>query len=334
MSAAPVCRSPRVLVHIGYHKTGTTWFQGALFARPELGFVPWTAPRGAVHALFCRPGPFEEGPPELARDLVAQAEAATGAGKVFVVSHERLSGYPASGGYDARSIADRLKTYLPNARVLCLFRRQDRMIHSVWRQQIVDGGDRSLAAFLAPPEPGIARVPMFDPGMYRYTGACRYYRTLFGAAQTRFVPYERFTQDPRAVLADLAALVELPALAAEADRIVAAMTRPNPSLSPTVLRLFRLVNHWGVRTQLSPRAALDLGAAQVRGVMRRLSALLGPTLLAPLDRWLDRREAATIARFCAGRYDADNAELSALLGLPLAPLGYAVADQPNKGPRG
>lgn len=196
MTTDDVCASERVLLHIGYHKTATTWFQSELFSRQDLGFAS-LSDRNLVHKALCIPHPLADGPNESIRRLVSEAQRATVRDLHFVISHERLSGYPASGGFDSRLIADRLKLHFPNARIFCLFREQAAMILSAWRQQVVDGGGLSLRRFLNPPEPNIRRMPMFDPAMYRYSRLLDHYRALFGADHVLFHPYELFVRNRR-----------------------------------------------------------------------------------------------------------------------------------------
>ena len=50
--------------------------------------------------------------------------------KVPVISHERLSGYPHSGGHDSKEIAHRLAAVFPNAKVVIVIREQKSMILS------------------------------------------------------------------------------------------------------------------------------------------------------------------------------------------------------------
>lgn len=325
MSADDVCSSGRILLHIGYHKTATTWFQSELFSRPDLGFRP-LSDRRLVHRAFCIPQPFAGGRDDGVRQVVSEAHEATAGGRYFVVSHERLSGYPASGGFDSRMLADRLKQHFPNARVFCLFREQCAMILSAWRQQVVDGGGLSLRRFIDPPEPDIRRMPLFDPAMYRYTFLYEHYRALFGADNVLFRPYETFCAQPETVLAGLAALLENGKLRESARELSAAMKTPNPSLSMPVLQLQRFLNLHFARTQLSQHCLFDVGARTVRGATRAIDRAIGNGLLRPVDAFSRRRAMARISGRFGAFFDEDNARLSGLVGVRLAELGYRVGD--------
>jgi hypothetical protein len=61
-------------------------------------------------------------------------------GLIPMVSSERLSGNPHSGGYDSAVLAERLHQVFPGARVLVMIREQRSMILSSWAQYVRVGG--------------------------------------------------------------------------------------------------------------------------------------------------------------------------------------------------
>lgn len=324
MSAGDSCPSDRVLLHIGYHKTATTWFQSELFSRPELEFRP-LSDRNLVHRAFCNPNPFTDGRDGAVRQILSEAHEATAGGRYFVISHERLSGYPASGGFDSRSIADRLKQNFPNARIFCLFREQRAMILSAWRQQVVDGGGLSLRHFLDPPEPDISRMPLFDPAMYRYSHLFEHYRALFGADKVLFHPYEAFRAQPEAALAGLAQLLGNGKLRGSARELATGMKTPNPSLAMPVLHLQRFLNEHFARTQLSQHCLIDFGARPIRAAARVMDRAIGSNLLRPIDSYSRRKALEKISDRFRAFFDEDNARLARLAGVRLAEFGYSVS---------
>ncbi len=79
------------LLHIGYHKTATTWLQEALFNNTENGFYsPWN--RGQITEDFVKPNALTFDP------LITRARYENGISKavqnnvIATLSHERLSG--------------------------------------------------------------------------------------------------------------------------------------------------------------------------------------------------------------------------------------------------
>lgn len=326
MSADDICPSNRILLHIGYHKTATTWFQSELFSRPELDFSLLSA-RNLVHRAFCIPHPLADGRDDYVRQVVSEAQEATARGQYFVVSHERLSGYPASGGFDARMLAGRLKSHFPNARIFCLFREQRAMILSAWRQQVIDGGGLSLLRFIDPPEPKIRRMPLFDPAMYRYSRLLELYRGLFGAENVLFRPYEAFRAQPAQELTGLADLLQNDRLRHSAERLSTNMSTPNPSVAMPILMLQRLLNAHFARTQLSQECLIDVGANHIRVVIRFIDRAIGRNMFRSMDSYCQRKALRTISRHFSAYFDEDNARLSKLIDVQLSEFGYRVTEQ-------
>ncbi|MGB5311120.1 MAG: hypothetical protein WBN38_03550, partial [Polyangiales bacterium] len=51
------------LLHLGYHKTATTWLQNAVFSDEDLGFIsPWGAQAGIAVDEFVLANPFRFNP--------------------------------------------------------------------------------------------------------------------------------------------------------------------------------------------------------------------------------------------------------------------------------
>ena len=87
-------------------------------------------------------------------------EKASARGLVPVLSAERLSGNPHSGGYDSVQIAERLATAFPEGRVLIVIREQTEMLVSAYKQYVKVGGAGTLRQY-ATPSSDVPRVPLF-----------------------------------------------------------------------------------------------------------------------------------------------------------------------------
>ena len=85
-----------------------------------------------------------------------------------VVSFERFSGNPFSGGYDSKEIANRLAEVFPGARVLVVIREQRSMIVSTYKQYVREGGALPPRKFMLPPASKSMRVPWFDLRHFEY----------------------------------------------------------------------------------------------------------------------------------------------------------------------
>ncbi|NJL10408.1 MAG: hypothetical protein HC908_10200, partial [Calothrix sp. SM1_7_51] len=108
----------------------------------------------------------------------------------MVFSHERLSGYPASGGYDSSKLIRSMQEIFPAGRILIVIREQVSLIQSMYSQIITDGGSCSLKGFLNPPEPKFVRVPQFNLKFYEFDRIIKYCQNLFGVENTLVLPYE------------------------------------------------------------------------------------------------------------------------------------------------
>jgi hypothetical protein len=115
----------KVLVHIGYHKTGTSWLQHFVFEDPASGYGS-VGHRAPTHLLRRLVGehPLHYDRTAMRRDFERLIRKVEAQGLLAVVSLERLSESPYSGGNDSREFADRLHDALPNAGVLIVIREQ------------------------------------------------------------------------------------------------------------------------------------------------------------------------------------------------------------------
>jgi hypothetical protein len=301
------------VIHIGYHKTGTTWLQRKLFANAELGYrrIALTQDGVDLHrihdldfdAVRCR------------AEMAVKLERCEQEGLIPVISSMRLSGNPHSGGYDSRVLADRLAAVFPGARVILVIREQRSMILSSYAQYVKAGGPCSLRAYLLAPDD--ARRPGFRFEHFRYDRLIAHYQRLFGKERLLVETYERFRDEPHAFAETVAAFAGGKAPPPEAEGAVL-----NRSLGPLALSLLRWLNPFVKPDSLngwSPYASHWLN---------KPARLLvdGLDRLAPraLRDGIQRRWRARIETETAGRYEESNRRTAALTGLDLARFGYRL----------
>lgn len=136
-----------VLLHVGLHKTGTTWLQRRFFDERSIGFrLPLHRGRD-VKAALITPFPLDFDPAAAAARLIPLLREG-GDGTLPVISDERLSGNPHAGAYDRKEIAERLRAVFPGARVLVVIREQRSMIRSTYKQYVRMGGPNALDEYL------------------------------------------------------------------------------------------------------------------------------------------------------------------------------------------
>jgi hypothetical protein len=295
------------LVHIGYHKTGTTWLQQEVFSRPTVGFsqVGGAQRLIAVNAFSFRPRKVRN---QLERRIAEVRDV----GLTPVLSSERLSGAPHFGGYDSEIIADRLAAVLPNARIMVVIREQKEMFLSIYKQYIRRGGAASLRQYLATPRDGYW-MPQFRFEYLEYHRLISRYQDLFGVRNVLVLPYELLRARPEDFLAKVSEFVGLPPAEPR--------NRPmNVSLSALSLSLRRHANRYLVLDPVNPAPPFDFRRSHeiLERSCRAVDAVAPETLLERYERrWRHRA-----AREVATRYAHSNARTAALTGLDLRTFGY------------
>jgi len=303
------------LIHIGYHKTGSTWLQDDVFDDPSFGFVQ-AHPRMLVDEAFISVNPFAfEVPNELFRPLFADAEARN---LVPVVSHERLSGDPNSGGIDSRDIADRLAATFPGARVLIVIREQRSMLLSVYKSQVRFTTHKIVERWRdRTVRERRTAAPTLDYFAYHHLIA--YYQTLFGAERVLVLPYELLRRDALDFVSQITkfAGVSAPTNVPKGE--------VNVSLPAGLLQLNRYVNVVLRAFGLSERFQ---GPIQERRTMRvHLKILRKLARFTPksYSKRVEGRWRETIDDLTRGRYAESNRLTAQLTGIDLAAFGYDIA---------
>lgn len=297
------------LIHIGYHKTATTWLQERVFSNSELGFVqPWERQRIVDDFIACEEWSFEPG------RVRARYAGFNDSRRTPVVSYERLSGYPGSGGYDSAMIAGRLAKALPEARVLIVIREQKSLIRSWYAQFVRDGGTLDLERMLEQPQPWLVRAPAFRYGFFCFDRLIAHYQHLFGAEQVLALPFEMLRSDRARFIRAICEFAGRPA-----PEAFEAPPR-NPGIGPVRVGFTRLGNRlWG-RNQLAPHGWAD--APRLRALGERCGSVLDRLAPSVLQRRLDRRWREKIAHAVRDRYADSNRRTAELIGLDLGQYGY------------
>lgn len=312
----------RLLIHIGYHKTGTTWLQRRLFPRTDLGLTLSHA-KAAVVGPLITPNALDFDPVACRAAFEPELRAAWSASLLPVISHERLSGEVHIGGRDSRDTAERLRATFPEARVLIGIREQREMIGSIYAQFVKGSGAWSLSHYLNPPVRAAVRFKYghFDPDHFRYDRLIAHYQRLFGRDGVVVLPYESFRADPVAFVSDL---LRSAGLGVDPGTLASLPfdERVNRSLSVLGTAFKRRLNILcGPRTGFNTTPLWPGDHARnmrLRDLAFRVDRRLP-------DSWKKAAEARVRKRIAdqfAGYYADSNARTAALTGLDLASLGY------------
>ena len=314
----------QILIHIGYHKTGSGWLRRLFFVNPDTGFgwIGKSKPSHPVRRLVAVP-PFEFDAAASRAEFDPLLQRVEDDGLLPVVAFERLVGHPFSAGYDSKEIANRLAETFPEGRVLVVIREQRSMILSTYKQYVRQGGTLSLAKFVQPSPPKSMPLPGFDLRYFEYHHLLSYYRRLFGPDAVLALTYEQFRADPAEFVAAIARFAGRP-LSSDVLESLPFATTSNPSPSATALGLRRRLNKLCWASEVNP-APLFTSAAIGRPLRRLAAALEQPELI---PRRLSARNEAALRRLVAevigDRYAASNRITAEITGIDLAAFGWPL----------
>ncbi|SFJ56782.1 hypothetical protein [Celeribacter neptunius] len=296
----------RILLHVGYHKTATTWMQKHLFM-PAHGFRQ-LLDHQEIFDLIVKPHGLRFDP-EPARTLIAERLQALEPGEVPVISSEVLSGHPFQGGHESDVYAERLARIAPGSRILLSIRDQMHIIPSVYMQYLQRGGTMPFDQFFE----GTTRPGYFGftPEHFEYDLLVAHYQTLFGAESIYMLTQESLKQDMDAAataLAEYVGATGFHGLQASARKVHAA---GYPEYSAPFLRR---ANHVQTST-LNPCPILSFGETPA-GLYRLAGGLSRRWPVAPFMKG-KRPVSAYVAKRFAGRYTENNRRLAKIIRHPL-----------------
>lgn len=307
-----------LLLHIGYHKTATTWMQRNLFV-PAHGwrqlvdhaevFTHVVGP----HGLAFDPSPM--------RALIEARRSSVEPDEVPVISSEIMSGNPFFGGRESDVYAERLARIAPDARILISIRNQLRMLPSIYMQYILRGGTQTPERFFAgTDEPGYFG---FSPGHLFYDRLVAKYQGLFGVGNVYLLTQESLLQDVDLAVETLARFCGNSRFEGLLESARAASGVSYPEHAAPVLRR---VNHVQSST-LNPNPVLGFGRTP-KGLYRILGYLLRRQ---PLSGFLKSyRPVSSFVRYqFVGVYDESNRLLLAAATHPIDLTGYPGITTPQ-----
>lgn len=316
----------RPIVHIGHHKTGTTWLQKSFY--PAVTSHRFIDSRVVREALLAPNGlSFDAG---RARNLIL-GEAA---GISPLLCDERLSGSYLAGGLHGMvppEVARRIKATLPDARIVIGIRAQPSMLAACYSQYVKDGGTFGVKHFLFPDSYFVAasehraHAPRFDLAHFEYQRLIRLYFELFGKENVHILFFEQFRAGPLGCARSLAQKL---GIAFDEARVSEEVR--NPALNRSALRIMRFINLFTARRARDKSYIVHIpGLFEVRKALHRgLGAVFRHK--SSCERLLGQAAAGWIA----ARFARSNRDLGQLLGVDLGALGYPIItpDMPPPSP--
>ena len=314
----------RPLVHIGLHKTASSWFQTC--------FYPHVRNRRTVDRVDVRR--LLLGGTGYSFDATATREA-LGLERPLILCDEDLSGILHNGGivttYLARATAERIHAVAPDAEIILFVRAQVPMAAACYHQYVREGGTASVRRYLFPEnyrhltKQRPFKTPRFDFAQFDYPGLIRCYDVLFGPARVHIFAYEAFARDPKGFLDKFAAYFGLDVRMGEIQR-----PRVNSSYRWGTLAIARILNLFTARSVADKRVIIHIPywypiRKKLLQMLDRLP-LLGPR---PNPEAL---LGDTVSAWIRGHFADANQHLAERMQVDLQALGYALDALPAPRP--
>lgn len=308
------------LIHIGFHKTGTTWLQRRFFNDQGRFTLVW--PRTIIDTAFVGGDPFTFDPKIAGLHFQPFLDAAEENGTLTVISHERLCGQPLLSGYDSAQIADRLQATFPRAKVLIVIREQRSMMTSVYKQHIRTSGTERVAKLWRSYTAREHRRPRPTLDFFEYHNIIRYYQDHFGRDRVLVLPFELFQRDALQFANEVSSFVGVPPVSD------VAIDRENVAVPAILLGPLRLSNI-AIRTLgLDGLIGGPIPESPAGRVRLRIIKYIGPTIPKSIARPFEKRLQTAIAELARGRFAESNQITAGITGLDLGALGYEMESGP------
>lgn len=298
-----------LLIHPGFHKTGTTWLQQQLFS--DTRYFNMMFDHADIDRLFVSPHDLDF-TADMARAAVDARRSAADSGQIDVLSSETLCGQMFYGSRLSRVTAQRLAESCGPAKILLTVRGQLSVTQSIYIQYLKRGGRLGIDDYLGyQPEPG---YDWFNASVISYAKLAHCYGDLFGHENILVLPQELLAKDRQAWIGHLFRFIAGADFAGD----LSIDGRPREGVSPPVsgIPLLRAANVFRAGP-MNPNAIQSLG-------------WLGRALNSAAYRWklgdasARRRMRATIARHFSGKFGASNRALQGYCPVDLAHLGYEM----------
>ncbi len=315
-----------VLIHIGYHKTGTTWLQNEVFISESDVFQPLSKNNSghstlAGHFIYSEDGyllnSFDDNEEVIKKHLKSLKESFnydSTMNKILVMSNERLSGNPNSAGFDSSIVAKRIKKIFPKGKILIVIREQSSWLFSNYFEYLSNGGNHNIEKYLSLKYDG--KRPGFSPNNICYHLLIKEYRKKFGDENVLVLPYEYFKKDKICffeTLSDfLGRTVIIPSKNFKNKWNVKSDYYVNYKLR--FLNIFihasSLNNHSRLRTKLTRILAILIKKTMINFIPEYLEKSFQSSLKAKIQLW------------CLGKFEDSNKITSDLIGMNLEDFGY------------
>ncbi len=304
------------LVHVGLHKTGTTWLQKTVFQKAAGKHFRYSEDRALLRGEWGLPN-HDDFDPAHTRERVLESLKGS-ADLPIILSDEILAGRPFHSQFEQGVIMERIAQTFPEAKILITVREQISLIYSAYGHYLRGGHTSSLDRFLAVPSGAKAYVwrPVLDRSYYDYNRLQDRYIGLFGTENVKIVPMEWMIGSTDEFIAAMEAFTGYSwprPEAASRDR------RVNPAWTDLSRAYVRFANRF---EDQDSRFARKPGRVWKNAIADKIS------VATPQGLHKRMRTAAMdkIARSIGDTYAASNLAVAQKTGIDLKRYGYIVQD--------
>lgn len=239
----------KIYIHIGHHKTATTFLQ-EVFKRND-----------SINIMNDTVAPWDD---ELIRSLVLEKHFSKEKvvqvsskrylkNKVNIISAERLSGHPYSCGYDSTEILERIKSCFPNAKVLITKRNPESFKTSVYKQMVKEGYPGKFENFIDDRQ---WKALQYRNKYFEQTPLINSYKSQF--TEVKILEFENLIDDQDEFLNDLMQFIGV-----KLNHINISKKRVNPTWKTRRIKALRTINYFR-KTELNKFPIINIGDKAAR----------------------------------------------------------------------
>ena len=300
----------KTIIHIGFHKTGTTFIQKKIFsAFPDIFY---RVPQARIGSHFST-SPLHYSEKEV--QAFCDSEKSMTNAPINVFSCEALSSNIHGGDHLSAYKADRLYHHLPEAKVLIGIREQRSMIKSAYNQFLRAKGSYSIEEYLQNP-----KTNKFSFNHLQYDKIISYYKAVFGKEKILVLPYELLSSDPHKYLTTVFDFIGIDKSHILSEIEGQITERVNESLKPIQLQVKRYFNPFIVPG--IPRLGTTFNFKVLKILFSISNKLLEKLPTKPIDERIQTRQLQIISDITGNRFVESNRKTSALIDINLADYGY------------
>ena len=303
----------RPLLHIGYHKTATSFLQASIFSNQTYFSQPWGVQASKAVEWFIL-NHAERFDADAARgDFLELTEGQNET--VPVISHEALSGQPIGGRYYAERVAERIHRTFPDARILIGIREQKKLLSSLYYQNIRQGGTDTIEQFVRAPAGRFGQREKIWFDHFEYDLMLALYRRYWNPEDILVLPMELLQKDQSLYIRRLMDFAGFPEGAIEVKPSV------NARRTNVTMRLERRFNQLVATPKPRPKKYKDYPLAyRMKNSALSLLEKFGP--MQSMGRKEHARIGAHIEGVVGDHFAESNRRLASMTNLDLGEWGY------------